>query len=147
MSWTYDSTLATDRDKVRRLIGDVITAQQLLSNEEITAALAQESTVATAAALCCEWLAAQYARDVDVQIGSGSSNAEGQKKLSQKASQYRSMAKLLRSRGAALAVPTAATTHSSKEVLTGNEDWIKPDFERHMQRNPNSDVGDEDDPQ
>lgn len=140
MSWSYDPTLATDRDKIRRLIGDVITGQQLLSNEEITAALAQESTVTLAAALCCEWLAAQYAREVDVQIGSGSSNAEGLKKLSQRCGQYRTMAKSLRQRGASLAVPSAAITNSDKEVLTGNTDWIKPDFERHMQRVDGSDV-------
>jgi len=134
MSWSYSNTLTTDLDKVRRLIGDVVSAAPLLSNEEITAALAQESTVPMTAALCCEWIAAGYARDVDVQIGTGSSNAEGQKKLSQRVSQYKALAKYLRQRGASLQVPSAAITHSDKQVLTGDSDWIDPDFSRHMQR-------------
>lgn len=35
MTWTYDSTVSTNRDKVRLLIGDVDSANPLVSDEEL----------------------------------------------------------------------------------------------------------------
>ena len=39
MSWSYNESLTTDRDKIRLRIGDVDTYEQLLSNETIDALL------------------------------------------------------------------------------------------------------------
>lgn len=42
MSFSYSNTLATDKDWVRFLCGDVVEASALLQDEEITAVIAEE---------------------------------------------------------------------------------------------------------
>jgi hypothetical protein len=65
--WTYDPTqLATSqKDQVRRLIGDVLPTDQQIFDEEINYALTIASSIYQAGAQCCRFIASQYARKVD----------------------------------------------------------------------------------
>lgn len=69
MTWTFDSSLATDLAKVRLAIGDVITADQLIADETITALLTSEGSVNGAALKCAESLLARFSRDRDKRVG------------------------------------------------------------------------------
>lgn len=70
MTWTFDETLATDRDVVRLETGDTVTADQQLSDEAIDRAIAQRGSVIGAAILCCDWMIAKYSRLVTQSVGS-----------------------------------------------------------------------------
>ena len=64
MSFTYNGNPANDRDAVRLMIGDTVSATALLTDEEIDYVLGVEvDTYSTAAALCRS-LAARFARDI-----------------------------------------------------------------------------------
>ena len=93
MTFTYSSTsLATDLAKVRREIGDVNSADALLTDEEIQYALDTEGSVVLAAARAAEMIAATFARDFDWE-------ADGTRVQKQaRAAHYTTMAALLRRR-------------------------------------------------
>jgi len=65
VTWTYNTALTAAKDIVRRMIGDVLTGDQQLQDEEITYALTQYSNNYLAAAECCRWISAQFSRKVD----------------------------------------------------------------------------------
>ena len=71
MAWSYNvgqiSTSALFQ--VRRLIGDVLAADQQLQDEEINWTLGRFSSIYGAAAECCRDIAAQFARKVDTVQG------------------------------------------------------------------------------
>jgi hypothetical protein len=75
MAWTYDTadigttTPSGRRNMVRLLIGDTVTGDQQLQDEEVDAGLAETgNSVYAAAAWCCRILAAKYSRMVDTQL-------------------------------------------------------------------------------
>src|SRR5688572_3442242 len=65
MTFTYDPGLATDRDRVRFLIGDTV-APAIVQDEEITGILTMQSGVYSSAAAICRSLAARYSRLADI---------------------------------------------------------------------------------
>src|SRR5437016_3581644 len=71
MTWSYNpATLAsTPKDQVRLLIGDIVTTDQQMQDEEIIFVLSQRSSILGAAADCCRALAAKFARSVDQAAG------------------------------------------------------------------------------
>lgn len=69
MTWSYNPALSTNLDRVRFLIGDTNTNDQLLANEEITWILTQQSDVYSAAAFACRGLQAKYARKATKSVG------------------------------------------------------------------------------
>lgn len=71
MTWTYTpATIATDPlMQVRRLIGDVLTGDEQLQDEEINWEISQFSNIYLAAAQCCRNIAAQFSRKVDTVEG------------------------------------------------------------------------------
>jgi hypothetical protein len=71
VSWSYTvSDLATvQKDQVRWLIGDTLTNDQQLEDEEISFALTQRANVWGAAALCCGSLATRMSRQADAVQG------------------------------------------------------------------------------
>src|SRR3990167_5626805 len=70
MTWTFsDTAVTTDLAKVRLMIGDVLTADQLLSDEIINAQITAAGNNRGAALLCVEFLIAKYSRDVDRSVG------------------------------------------------------------------------------
>ena len=70
MTWTFDDSLGTSRDRVRLELGDTSSADQQLSDEAIDMSLVQRSKVLSAAILCCDWVIAKYARLVSQGVGS-----------------------------------------------------------------------------
>jgi len=86
MTWSYDSSLATDKDKVRFYIGDTDTNDQLLQDEEISFLLAEVSNVLLAAAHAAKAIAAKFSRQADKAIG------DLRISLSQKARTYMTLA-------------------------------------------------------
>src|SRR5258707_7781755 len=76
MAWSYSvATIATTpKDQVRRLIGDVISSDQQIADEEITFSLTQRSSIYGAGAECCRYISAQYSRKTDVVTAGGGGN-------------------------------------------------------------------------
>lgn len=71
MTWSYNTNLlATNaKDAVRLLIGDVVTCDQQMQDEEISYFVSVRSTLYGAAAECSRALAAKFSRSVDQQGG------------------------------------------------------------------------------
>lgn len=66
MTWTYSGDPAsTDNDAIRFLVGDTVSTDPLVENEEIAFALAQRGSTSGAAATICRSLAAKFAREAD----------------------------------------------------------------------------------
>lgn len=102
MSWTYQFPIATDRDKVRLLIGDTDDDDKQLADEELDFFIAENANVYTAGSRACNALAARYARKADKKMGDLSIAME---KIS---SHYRDLAEELFARGAgSYSVPSA----------------------------------------
>lgn len=71
--WTYQAGAVPanlGRDTVRLMVGDTRAEDPLLQDEEVAMAMALHAEPRLAAAVLCESLAAQYARLVDVSVGS-----------------------------------------------------------------------------
>ena len=68
MTWTYDTTLSTDLAKVRLLIGDTDTDNQLYSDEEIEGALDLFGNIYMAAAALADGLSARFAQSNSITV-------------------------------------------------------------------------------
>lgn len=134
MTWTYSGDPATNtRDAVRWLVGDTDTTDQLVSDEEITYALAQHGSTDVAAAIVCEAIAARFARQADKTVG------DLRITLSQKAAAYQARAAELRKQGLLYAVPTAGgISIAGKEQLESDADRPAPFFRRGLHDNPST---------
>jgi hypothetical protein len=88
MTWSYNATLAGDgaTNTVRMLIGDTVSADPLLQDEEIAAQIARFPCVEYAASAAAGSIYAKFARLADVTDGDVSV------KYSQKAAQYSALA-------------------------------------------------------
>jgi hypothetical protein len=62
MSWSYDPSLGQDADKVRFLIGDTDTTNQLVQDEAIDTMISLYGDNFAAAAALCDGLATKFAR-------------------------------------------------------------------------------------
>jgi len=65
MAATYDSSLSTDKDKVRFLIQDTVVASAMLQDEEITFMLTEYDDYHLASAACADVLSAKFASMAD----------------------------------------------------------------------------------
>jgi hypothetical protein len=148
VSWTYNAQLLATWPtyQVRRLIGDVVSTDQQLQDEEIAFALTQRSTVYGAAAECARNLAAQYGRQVDV-VTSG---AGGMLKTnySSKARIYAAMALEYEGKSAmtGAGLPYAGgISVTDKQNQLANTDRVSPQFNIGMEDNtlPVGSVGNE----
>ena len=141
MSWTYTSPLSGDKDKVRTYIGDTDSTDQLLSDEQVTFALAEEGTVRAASALAAEWISALFARKADKSVGDLSIS------YSQRAAQYSALATKLGSRASKIALPYfGGISESTKETREDDTDRVEPAFTVDMLDDPSlaSDLDDTD---
>lgn len=88
MTWSYVPTqLATStKDQVRLLIGDVLSTDPQMSDEEVNFAISNRGSILGAAADCCRALAAKFARSPDQK------SAALQVSFSQMSKQYALMA-------------------------------------------------------
>ena len=95
-TWIYSGDPATsNKDWVRWKVGDTNSTDQLVSDEEIGAAVTAEGHKALAAAVICEHLAARYSREADQTINDGSGSSRT-RSLSQRAGAFMKLATSLR---------------------------------------------------
>ena len=109
MSWTYDvNQLSTSQlMQVRFEIGDTDVTDPLIQDEEITYALGVETSVASAAAKCCEGIARKFARLADTTLGPSKVAA------SQRFEHYQALAKQLRKDTTAMNAPSGGGIYST----------------------------------
>lgn len=122
MTWTYDNSPGTvARDEVRFLVGDTDTTDQLVTDEEIAYAIAEEGSGKLAAAAICEAIAAKFARQADEAVG------DLKLSKSQRSKAYAERAAQLRSRQAVLAMPWAGgLSVTGKADLEADTDRVAP---------------------
>jgi hypothetical protein len=119
MTWSYDDSLPTDRDKVRFRIGDTDSEEELLSNETLDALLVIRDDVVLASIDAVQAILAKFAREIDRQaLGLGGPR-------SQKTTHYENLLKVLRAEadkgstgvfygGATIAAKKAALADTTK---------------------------------
>lgn len=123
MSWSYNPGAST-RDWVRFRIGDTDTTDQLLSDEEINAALSDEGNQYAAAAVCAEAIAGTFAREADKSVGPLSISA------SQKAAMYAKLAQRLRAQvGRKVAPWLGGRSQDDVDTAKADTDRVDPAFE------------------
>lgn len=129
MTWTYDgSPSANDRDAVRFLVTDTDTTDQLVTDEEIAWALAENPNVYIAASVVAMQIARQFARKAY-------SKTVGDLKidLTARASEFRALSTALSEQAETDVVPKAyvgGTSHDEKEDHRQDQDRIDPLFTR-----------------
>lgn len=78
MTWSYDESEPTSRDRVRGRVGDIDTRSQLLPNETIDAILVTHVDETATAVECVRRILAKLARDIDTS-GAGMNVTRSQK--------------------------------------------------------------------
>lgn len=92
--WNYSGDPSQDdKDAIRWEIGDTIEDDPLLTDSEINYALNSERNIYTAAARCCEAIAAKFSRQAQYSLGPVSVHAQ------QRAEAYRKRARELWQKG------------------------------------------------
>ena len=129
MSWTYDPTMASDRDKVRFRLGDTVEAGALLQDEEIDVLLADAGSVTNATIAGADALAMRFAS-----LAQSMTDDIGQSvNYGDRAARYRDLANRLRATASRLALPFAGgISHASKDAITANADRVAPAFTREL---------------
>lgn len=145
MTWTYDlSQLATSTlFQTRYLMGDTLSTDKLVQDEEIQFALTQRKSTYGAAATCCRALAARLSREADTV------DKDLRDAISQRARAFMAMANDYESQAQfrSGAVPYAGgISISDRSQQIGNTDRVQPQFNIGMQDNyvPDGIVGNED---
>jgi DNA polymerase III delta prime subunit len=132
MTWSYGSSLATDKDSVRFHIGDTDPDDPQLHDEEITALLTSEGGVMRAAIRAAEAIAARYARRTDFRV-----SGELHQSASQMYQHYLDLALRLRRRQSLGAIPYAGgISVEDKENEVENIDRVIPSFTTHGEEEP-----------
>jgi len=135
MTWSYNASLllqGSAKDIVRLLIGDVVSTDQQMQDEEISYLASTRGTVYGAAAECCRSLANKYARSVDQQAGT-SKTAYSQMSKAYAAAALRFENKAVLS-GAALPYAGGISV-SDKQLQDFNNDRVQPQFALGMTDN------------
>lgn len=125
MSWTYSPGAATSLNQVRLLIGDTLSSDQQLQDDEINALIGGRSSLLGAAADCCRSLAAKYSRSVTQKSVAQSLN------LSDLAKQYNAMALQFEAQAAKFGsgMPYAGGISATDKLLQEqNSDRVSPQF-------------------
>jgi hypothetical protein len=95
MAWTYTLPIATDTDRLRRLLRDTDSTRPLFQDEELEAALADHGgDVLRAAIECCELLAATGRPGMGSQVSEGAGGVQ----TSWSGIDYRTLAAYFRAR-------------------------------------------------
>jgi hypothetical protein len=144
VTWTYDATSTgfsgSQVNRVRLEIGDTMSTDPLLENEEITYAGTLEGSDLSVSARCCEFIVAKFSRKADMEEGKLSI------KLSQRAASYQKKADELRMRDSTTAAPYAGgISIADKESTNADTDRVAPSFFRGMMDNEFADQPSPDD--
>lgn len=138
MTWTYTGDpSANNRDEVRFLIGDNDNTNQLVSDEEIAYAIANEATNKLAAIRIVRSLAGKYATKVDKTVG------DLKISYSQMTKHFKELAVFLEESDASLYAPipyAGGISISDKETDRSDSDRSSPMFTKGMDDNPVSNV-------
>jgi hypothetical protein len=137
MTWTYSGNPAASAvDAVRYLVGDTDAADPLATDEEIGFALAQNTALFFQAGMVARAIAARFTRRADTSSDGLSIS------LSQKASQYLTLAEKLESQAAGAGVMPyfGGTSYADKRNTVANTDRIPSAFASGMERNDNPDT-------
>lgn len=129
MTWTYGGDpSANDRDEVRFLVGDTDSDHQLVTDEEIAYAVAQEANNRAAAARVARALAAKFSRLVDYAVG------DLKYSYSQRVRQLRELAtELTTDSGMASARPyCGGISVDDKDTVEQDTDRVEPAFSKGM---------------
>lgn len=140
MTWTYSITdLATSqKDQVRLLIGDTVTSDQQLQDEEIDYMLTRRGSTYGAAAECCRSLQAKFSRSVDyTAAGTKSSYSQLAKAYGVKAAEFEAKS-AMSGAGAPYAGGISVTDKRNQEQ---NPDRVSPQFQVGMDDNDFMPVG------
>jgi len=147
MSWSFNESLTTDRDKVRLRIGDTDTNDQILSNETIDALLTEHgSDVMLATISCVRAIIAKYARNMT--RGAVGMTAD----MSVFVAHYQELLSDLikQNRGNSGVRYKSAFSESRKETIESDDDYIRPfaavgrdDYPGSGQNSPGNDNGDD----
>jgi hypothetical protein len=78
VTWTYTSDFTASRDKVRFLVQDTDTNDQLVSDEEIAFALAQNSNIYRAAAIVARSIGLKLSRELTLNPAPGGVSLDSQ---------------------------------------------------------------------
>ena len=137
MTWSFNSTdLSASKDQVRLYVGDVDSADPLLTDEEIAFAVTQAGSVRAASALAADWISALFSRRSDKSTGDLSLSA------SQKSKQYAELAARLRRESALLALPYfGGISIAAKDAREADTDRVKPAFTMEMLDDPEVSAG------
>lgn len=124
MAFTYDATLATNRDRVRFLLQDTTntTARpNLLDDGEIAWVLTTEANIYMAAAICADALASRFRGLKSKTVGGLS--------LSWAVESWEAIAKKLRARGSSHQVLSAGgVLKDDRDAIWQDSDLIRPSF-------------------
>ena len=122
MSWTYDSSMPTPKDKVRFLIQDTVTTNQLLQDEEINFMLVDYPNYKMAAANCADVLSSKFSGMADERkIGNLTL------KNSDRSKKYADLANRLRMQASKFILPYAGgISQSDKQTTEDDTDRVKP---------------------
>jgi len=133
MTWTYGGDPSdNDRDEVRFLVGDVDTADQQITDEEIAYAVANEANNLYAAARIALTLASKFARKANLQVG------DLRKSFRDLQANYLDLAQRLRIEGAKSGTVAYAggISISDKDAVREDSDRVQPRFSRGQFEQP-----------
>ena len=123
MSWSFNESLTTSRDKVRLKIGDTDTNDQILSNETIDALLTEHSDdVMLATISCVRAIIAKYARNLNRSAVGMSAD------LTVFVAHYQELLSDLikQNRGNSGGRYKSAFSDSRKETIESDDDFVRP---------------------
>lgn len=132
MAWSYDTSLSSDKDKIRLLIGDTDELTPQLQDEEIVGSQNMFGGVRATAIQLCRALAAKYSRRADKWVGDLKIMA------SQQAKAYLDLAEQLMAGGGGSSggFPTAGGIYvDDKSAQAANTSLVQPTFTTGMMGN------------
>lgn len=127
MTWTYTADpTSSDIDAIRLLIGDTVSTDPQLSDEELQWFLDTEGSVNGAAAAAVRSLIAKYARLVDKSVGDLSLS------YSQRVAAYKALLATIERRQAigSAAPVVGGISRSRKDEVDADSDRVEPAFKR-----------------
>ena len=140
MTWTYDTSLSANKDKVRFYASDTDSAAAItVTDEEIAGLLTLAGGVRSAAAMLCDHLALRYS-----QRGQQLTDDIGQSvNYGDIAKQFSERARVLRSQASFGAVPFAGgISVAQKQATSANADRVVPAFSVSTHEAPGSGAND-----
>lgn len=131
MTWSYTGNPANSpTDKVRFEIGDTVSTDPMLQDEEIQYCIDNESTYYGAVARACESIAMRFSREASTKVGALSLD------LNSRAKQWSDRADKYRKRALASHAPyVGGLSRSEKADDESNPDRTGPYFRKGMDRN------------